>query len=54
VPGWERLLTTKDPAERALIRTVLTAATQQHEDRSTELLKRLEVHIQRGVVQAHH
>lgn len=37
--GWERLLTTRDAAERALVRLVLTGAIAASDERTVALAK---------------
>jgi hypothetical protein len=50
--GWERLLESTDTAERAVLRTVLERAIVEHDKRRDQLLKHIEVAVQRGVAQA--
>ena len=52
LPGWERLLTARDPALRAVLRRTLTAAIDEHDEHEAATYKRLEVVVQRGVAQA--
>lgn len=56
MPGWERLLTSRDAAHRAALRVVLTGAISDHDEmqnaRDEQLLKAAEIAVQRGVAQA--